>query len=435
MKFIFADTMDYVDPKFDFVNDRNGPDRQAYWDDEYPHEHLSVPPYDGMLVSRAAVGGGSLGGGKYSEAQAMAFRRGGARAFLRLNKPAFQNMPIFGDCGAFAYVREEIPPYTPEDMLNFYEDGEFTHGCSVDHIIFDFHEDEDPARFASHVEKDEARRRYDITQLNAERFLVASHYLKGHFKPLGVVQGWSSGSMAEAARNLCKMGYDYLAIGGTVPLRTPQLKACLQAIRDAIPANVSVHVLGFAKAEDIQDFAPLRITSFDTTSPLRRAFKDARCNYYLRQKGNGLNYYTALRIPQATENPKLQRLAKQGKVRQEDLQVLEKRALTVVRAYGRHENDLEDTLDALLTYDDPTVLERANKPALNAQSLQARNYRRTLNERPWEQCSCRVCRELGVEALIFRGSNRNKRRGIHNLGVFKTLVDDLPHLKKRGTPL
>ena len=426
MKFIFADTMDYVDPGFDFAADRNAPERRAYWDDEYPHEHMDVPPYDGMLVSRAAVGKGRLGGGKYSEAQAMAFRRIGARAFLRLSGPRFGHMPVFGDCGAFAYVKERTPPYTPDDMLAFYEDGEFTHGCSVDHIIFEFHEDEDPAHFPSTAARDEAQRRFDITQANAEAFLRSARTLTGRFTPLGVVQGWSPGSMALAARNLCRMGYRYLAIGGTVPLRTPQVKACIQAVRDAVPPDIAMHVLGFAKAEDIQEFVGLRITSFDTTSPLRRAFKDARCNYYLRRPGAGLDYYTALRVPQATENPKLQRLAKEGKARQEDLQRLERQALESLRAYAERRADLEGTLETVLAYDDWTLLQRANGPVDGGRAALSARYRRTLADRPWERCRCRVCRDLGIEVVIFRGSNRNKRRGIHNLGVFKSLVDDLP---------
>jgi hypothetical protein len=51
---------------------------------------------------------------------------------------------------------------------------------------------------------------------------------------------------------------------------------------------------------------------------------------------------------------------------------------------------------------------------------QRKVYAQTLGDRPWERCDCRVCRESGVEALIFRTSNRNKRRGIHNLHVFHT---------------
>jgi hypothetical protein len=45
-------------------------------------------------------------------------------------------------------------------------------------------------------------------------------------------------------------------------------------------------------------------------------------------------------------------------------------------------------------------------------------YQRTLGDKPWKRCRCRICRENGIEVAIFRSSNRNKRRGIHNLWVF-----------------
>ena len=57
MKFIFADSLDYVDPRYDFSTDRSPPDREPYWDDVFPHELLGYAPYDGLLVSRAIVGG------------------------------------------------------------------------------------------------------------------------------------------------------------------------------------------------------------------------------------------------------------------------------------------------------------------------------------------------------------------------------------------
>jgi hypothetical protein len=43
---------------------------------------------------------------------------------------------------------------------------------------------------------------------------------------------------------------------------------------------------------------------------------------------------------------------------------------------------------------------------------------RTLRDRPWKACGCAICQGVGVEVIIFRSSNRNKRRGFHNLGVY-----------------
>jgi hypothetical protein len=76
MKFVFADSMDYVDPHFDFIKDQTAATRKPYWDDQYPHEILGYAPYDGMLVSRAIVGDHRFPG-KYSEAQAMRVPPGG----------------------------------------------------------------------------------------------------------------------------------------------------------------------------------------------------------------------------------------------------------------------------------------------------------------------------------------------------------------------
>ena len=45
-------------------------------------------------------------------------------------------------------------------------------------------------------------------------------------------------------------------------------------------------------------------------------------------------------------------------------------------------------------------------------------YEETLTAAPWTSCSCRICGDDGFEIGIFRGTERNKRRGFHNLYVF-----------------
>src|SRR3546814_18994499 len=77
MKFIYADAMDFVDPNFDFANDRTAEGRIVQWDDEYPHEFLDRAPYDGILISRGVVGDVQHHG-KYTLPQLMRFRREGA---------------------------------------------------------------------------------------------------------------------------------------------------------------------------------------------------------------------------------------------------------------------------------------------------------------------------------------------------------------------
>jgi hypothetical protein len=422
MKFIFADSLDYVDPAFDFIVDRSPAGRQPYWDDAYPHEILGYAPYDGILVSRGIVGDHRVKG-KYSCSQARRFHLVGARKFLRIDKPEFAHLDIFGDCGAFTYVKEDCPPYLPGEMAEFYDECGFTHGCSVDHIIFDF----DPALRGQAGGSASAKVRFEITLENADAFRREAQAIDASFTPIGVVQGWSPGSMAEAARRLVGMGYDYLALGGMVPLRSPDIKLCLAAIREAIPGSTRLHILGFAKAEDIDSFHGYDIASFDTTSPLIRAFKDLKQNYYLPGDGPGLRYFTSIRVPQAIENPKLQRGVRKGLFRSEELLRLESLALTALRAFDRGEASLDDALHHVMVYSAPLVEEKAFEDCRDSTALLvlAERYRMTLAERPWDQCACKVCRDAGVEVIIFRGSNRNKRRGIHNLAVYRDHIERL----------
>ena len=418
MKFIHADSLDYVDPSYDFSTDRSCPDREPYWDDNFPHEFLGYAPYDGILVSRAIVGG-YRGGGKYSESQAMRFRRVGAREFLRFRECDYPGSLMFGDCGAYSYHMLREPPYTTEEIVDFYGDGRFTHGCSIDHVIFDFVDDKDGGLENTRLEENHRRR--EITLENAEEFLVESKRLGNKFTPMGVVQGWSPKSMAGAAISLKKMGYTYIAIGGMAPLRAPQILRVIEAIRNAVGNDLGIHILGFAKAEDIASFQHLNITSFDSTSPLIRAFKDLSRNYYVLKPEGGLDYYSAIRIPQAIENNNLKNLAKMGVYSQEDLIKRESHALNVLRSYGFGEVGADAALEAVMSYTAPLAIGRdhghSTSEIRKLKGLRDR-YQRTLNDQPWKSCGCRVCQEAGIEVIIFRASNRNKRRGFHNVQTY-----------------
>lgn len=417
MRFVFADSMDYVDPAYDFVADRNGRDRSVHRDDEYPHEFLGSAPYDGILVSRGIVGD-ALRNGKYTIAQSMRFRREGARRFLRYDEERFPGSMMMGDCGAFTYRNLPKPPFGADDTAEFYADGGFTHGCSPDHLIFDF--DEEGAERGLDEVPQAVIDRFEITLQNASEFKSAARRIGPHFTPMGVVQGWSASSMAEAAASLARMGYEYLAVGGMVPLRIEQICRALGAIRGAIPASVRLHALGFGKIENLADIERHGVASFDSTSPLVRAFKDARKNYWARDPEGELSYYTAIRIPQAIENNRLKAMALEGRVDQEHIRGLERDALDGVRGFSRREATLDEALDAVMAYWTQLNWTGEASPTKHRQAIeqQRRNYARTLEDRPWESCACRACREGGVEALIFRSSNRNKRRGFHNLKIF-----------------
>lgn len=418
MKFIYADSLDFIDPRYNFATDTNGPGRQLYWDDQWPHEFMKTPPYDGILVSRGIVGDHRFSG-RYTAGQSMRFRRDGARKFLRFEGGSLTEKPIYGDCGAFSYVNEPEPPYTSQEILDFYIDADFTHGCSVDHVIFDFDRDAKGMEGGS----EDARRRFEITLENASDFRALCRRFPA-FTPLGVVQGWSPESKAVAAEKLESMGYDYLAVGGMVPLNSNSIHICLEAIRKRIRPSTRLHLLGFAKAEQIAEFTRYGIESFDSTSPLLRAFKDARANYYVLKPDGTLDYYAAIRIPQSTENPRLMRAAKEGRYRQEDLIRLETDALHAVRELDRGKGSIEGAVDATLAYNKLFMLDASKSAQQNERAIETTRalLQRTLTERPWKGCQCRVCESVSVEVMIFRSSNRNKRRGFHNLGVYYEYV-------------
>ncbi len=271
----------------------------------------------------------------------------------------------------------------------------------------------------SAVEKDTLNR-YAITLENAQTFLSLVREEGSVFEPMGAVQGWSPKSMAEASASLVKMGYNYLAIGGLVPLKVDAIKQILHTIRDKIGPAPKLHLLGFAKADNIAEFTDFGITSFDSTSPLIRAFKDSKSNYYMDNGNGGLDYYTAIRIPQAMDNSRLMQGVKRGLFHAEDLQAREEKALRLLRDFDKGNRTVDETLEAIMEYAQFLVRGDANGAASQDRELATTRARisRTLEDRPWKNCDCDICRTAGVEVIIFRGSNRNKRRGFHNLGVY-----------------
>jgi len=419
MKFLYSDTQDYVDPGYNFLEDRTSPGRKRYWDDMYAHEMISPAPYDGLLVSMSAIrqaDGVATSKVRYSTAEEQRFLRDGARKFLRYDGAQFASSMLMGDCGAFAYVEHEYPAYQPEEVIEFYFEAGFTHGVSPDHIIFDCDLSNPPPTEVA----ESTLKRYNITLANAEKFLNLAKTEDVPFEPIGGVQGWSPKSMAESAKKMEKMGYKYLAIGGLVPLKVDAIHEVLKQVRAEIDPDTQIHLLGFAKADHIHQFLNYGITSFDSTSPLIRAFKDQKSNYFLPKTGGGIDYYAAIRIPQSIENPRLVRGIKKGLFNPDVLMRKEKIALQTVRGLDTGTVSGQDALSAVMDYHqfllrgEGTDHETQEKELKKTELLVSR----TIKDMPWKHCDCDICRKVGVEVIIFRSSNRNKRRGFHNLHVY-----------------
>jgi len=408
MKFIFADAQDTIDPNYDFLNDQFSKNRRIQITDKYPHEVFEKKPYDGMLISRGLLDDGVYKSSSraYSMAQSQGLRNVGVKRFLR-----YYDGEIFGDNGAFSYHKLEEPPYKVDETVEFYEDCGFDYGMSVDHIIFQYDKrfDTDGDFDDNFKVTEEMQKRYDITQNNAKEFLKECEKQKVLFHPIGVVQAWSPKSMQKAAKSLVEMGYDYIAIGGMVPLDVDSCEEIVKAIRDEIGYEIKIHLLGFAKAKQLERFVPYKITSFDSTSPLIKAFKDSRNNYFTPDK-----FYTAVRIPSSDGTAALKRKISSGVLDQKTTQVLEKKALDTIRDYDINKASLEETLFALENYEkifkDKVPIDR---------------YKDILSSKYWQICQCEICQTAKIETIIFRNSNRNRRRGFHNLWQFQRELEEL----------
>lgn len=399
MKYFFPDSQDLVDPSFDFEREQWASDRVRQRTEAYAHEVHSTRAYDGLLLSKAFVEG--YGGTcRISMAQRQRLFRVGAPEFLRAKSSPWGPLPVMGDCGAFAYVREKVPPYSVDEVLNYYVEYRMDFGLSVDHVILAYQPSWDVAPATL---PDDISRRQEIT------FELADEFLKKHkrhglaFEPIGVAQGWSSSSYAHAVATLQRMGYRYVALGGMVGLKSSQILDCLKSISGVKRSETRLHLLGITRVDHISGFAKYGVTSFDSTSPLRQSFKDDKDNFYTLQRN-----YTAIRIPQVEGNRRLQQQISSGKISQQKARRLEQECLRLFREFNHNEAVLEELLAALRAY------EELYDPGKDHTAV----YRETLIDQPWRSCHCDVCRSIGYHVILFRGAERNRRRGFHNVWVF-----------------
>lgn len=401
MKFFFPDSHDLVDPSFDFRSERRtyaGSRQQAQL---YAHEALDSPPYDGMLVSKAAIDGRAKNV-RYSFTQIQRLKRVGVREFLRLDRTHFRKrIETMGDCGSFTYVNESEPPFSVSEVIDFYLDCQFDFGLSLDHVILGYSADD--AEVASR-DMEEWKGRFDMTLELANEFLRSHKRNSLRFGPIGVAQGWSPESYARAVTALQKMGYDYIALGGMVPLKTHEILASLDAVRQVRRTETKLHLLGIGRFDRLGELDSYGVYSFDSTAPLKQAFMDDRDNYYTASRT-----YTAVRIPQVGENTQLKKRILSGEIDQGRARQLENECFCGILAFEEGSIGLEPLIGRLQAYE---ALWHGNKD-------DSERYRETLKDRPWLSCDCSICRKLGIHVIIFRGAERNRSRGFHNLQVVR----------------
>ena len=467
MKYFIPEWDDRVDPDYDFINDGITPDRDPYIHDVYAHEIYPQPNYDGVLVSKSVI--------EDNKTKKERIRQIGIHRHVRVPR----NFPLMGDCGAFNYIDEEVPPYDTPETIEFYESLDFDYGVSIDHLIIPAHlkrtvhavlypngqerritpEEyanlkesgyphakgrsyprdlfENGEYLATYEEEDltEGKRRWAITLENAKEFISEHKNKTCRFTPIAGCQGYSVESQVEMFKEQQAMGYDYIALGGLVRSKTTEILEILEGVNKIRKPGVKIHLFGVARPEAITSFMKAGVNSIDSARFLRQAWLSATSNYYA---GDTDRFATTLtpkeeNAASGDAEAEVDEKWRYAAVRVPPLQREGGESLTAkaskLTEKGCSLDDLrieeKKALDALRAFDSgnlsldetlETVL--AYDQLMGGDKRNAPHYRRVLQDAPWRKCPCAVCKSTGIDVILFRRNNRNRRRGFHNTWWF-----------------
>ncbi len=398
--YFLPDWDDFLDADFDFKNDQFSTERRANRNELHMIKLLQPTRIcDGVLVSLA----------QHLGTKGLLRRVPLADPHLMRPKSVKEHFGLaddqwaFGDCGAFSYANEDEPAISVEQAVAVYELYEFDLGASVDHIPLREIVVNGKKKKLSIKEREE---RVRLTARNAEAFINLWAERSCSFTPVGVIQGIEAEDYGEQMGAYIEMGYKHLALGGLVPRSDDEIAEVVASVANALKSQKHrpwVHLLGVFRPKIQAKFREGGINSFDSATYFRKAWLRSDQNYL----GVDGKWYGAIRVPPTHDARTLERLKESGK-RKSTIEKRERLALDALRSFAKGYISEDDCLDAVLSYD--KLLDRGD---FSSKYLRAQ-YRNTLHNQPWKKCKCAVCRDIGIDVVIFRGYNRNKRRGAHN---------------------
>ncbi|ADY74151.1 queuine/other tRNA-ribosyltransferase [Desulfurobacterium thermolithotrophum DSM 11699] len=413
MKYFLPYWEDWVHADFDPISDTYS--KGGFKNSIFAHELLETTPYDGILVSL----------GMFKLKLKLIKRNGkpSIRGYQNIKKylRVPENFPVIGDCGAFTYVNEKEPKISVEEAIYHYESLKFDYGISVDHIcsetivvekekvkLFSFKEakeSKDKIKLFLSEKELELRRQTSIE--NAWNFLKLS---KGkNFIPVGAVQGYTIETYLDSAKKLIDYGYEYLAIGGLVPRKTEFISELLDRLyKEFDTEKIKIHLLGVLREELLTKMIKYNIYSFDSASYYRKAWLRAAQNYL----GVDGKWYASIRVPDC-HNIRLRKKILSSGLSFPAIEKMEQKILKGLRDYDKGTlKEVDCLLEEIMNYDKLFFRDDFKEEKYS------KLYKELLESRVWKECSCEICSKLGIDVVIFRGSNRNKRRGFHNTLMF-----------------
>ncbi len=401
--YFLPDWDDLLDVDFDFRTDRfSSPDRATRNEEHCIKIMQPRRMCDGVLVSLAQNQGtkGILRRFEPTDVESLAPQS------IRLKYGLRDDQWAFGDCGAFSYSSAPEPTITTEQAVSLYHLYGFDLGASVDHIPLPFIDGPKGPEALSETAK---RRRVRMTHMNAREFMDVWSRRKCTFTPVGIIQGLSARDYAKQFPEYVEMGYSFIALGGLVPRSDSEIEEIVRATSKARISlrkqdrGVRIHLFGVFRPKLQRSFRECGVFSFDSATYFRKAWLRSDQNYL----GADGDWYAAIRVPMMSDARTRKRLETSG-ISEVELQRLEKSSLDALHEFALGNVTIDHAVSAVRKYDE--LLSRGDE---QGESLYTK-YRRTLEAKPWLLCGCSVCCDLGIDIVIFRGYNRNKRRGAHN---------------------
>lgn len=414
ISYFLPDWDDLLDSNFDFEHDRFSERTRQEREDK--HCCILMKPKrisDGVLVSLAqhVASKGPLKRISGTDMGSLAPKD------LRTQFGLLEDQSLFGDCGAFSYVNEDDPAISVEQAIALYDLHGFDFGASVDHMPIPTVIQNGKKRLLT---QEERLARVEITKRNAEQFIDIAKRRNASFIPVGTIQSITPDGYAKTAKLYHEFGYRHLALGGLVPLPdvlVEEIVTKVMTVVSVLKPRPWVHLFGIFRPKLQAKFRGLKVDSFDSATYFRKAWLRSDQNY-LAPNGK---WYAALRVPM-TSDARTRKKLEQAGLDLPSLEAKEEQVLRLLCQYDRDEVSCQEVLDAVIDYD-----ERLTRSS-DVHSMRAR-YRQTLEDRPWQSCDCPFCQRLGIHVLIFRGSNRNKRRGAHNTLMLYQSVAHAPPVK------
>lgn len=393
--YFFPDWDDYVYEPFqaEETDEDRSPENRKYAHEIFKDD----PPYDGLLLSldQLRTKKGPLN--YLDENDSSNFRD-------KMGVP--KRLLLFGDCGAFSYIKDPKPPLSCEEAASLYDQFGFDLGTSVDHIPI------------SSISEGKQRYRMNLTAEYAEEFLKIHGDEQYQFVPIGSVQGIKPKHYAHFASEYVKWGYKHIALGGLVRRQDSEILDIVAAVREELQRytrgkdeNIWVHLFGILRPNLQPIFRHLGVSSFDSASYLRKAWACPSRNYFMDDGKYG-KWYSSIRVPFSTSKSMREVAESNPKFSNNGaMEKLEKECLTNLKLFDDKKISEQEVLESVNEYSD--LLQR--KKTYNHFS---ERHQELLSERPWEKCKCKVCKDAGIDIVVFRGANRNRRRGFHNTWVF-----------------